>query len=151
MGGYYLTPINSTISQWIYNSTCNLWVERNWMRNNPILLGGNFLVRKQDIGPNIRFDEKVSFGGDETDFHRQWIQTYPANHPLIHDSFSIFHDSRLSWADMALNSKRQQENKPTTLDTIADFLKTPSKRFWLYIPTLIYILAGKFEILKSGK
>lgn len=151
VGGYYLTPINSTLSQWIYNSTCNLWVDRNWIQNNPILLGGNFLIRKEDIAPTIRFDEKVSFGGDETDFHKQWLKAYPKNHPFIHEAFSIYHDSRLSWTAMALNSRRQQENNPTSLDTIVSFFRSPSKKVWLYLPTLIYILAGKFEIFKSRK
>lgn len=151
VGGYYLTPINSTISQWIYNSACNLWVERNWNQGHPILLGGNFVIRKEDLNPSIRFNEAVSFGGDETEFHREWMKAFPNALPIIHNSFSIFHDSRLSWDSMALNSKRQQLNNPTTVATLTDFFKTPSKKIWLYIPTLIYILVGKYELFKSGK
>ncbi len=141
-GGYYKSPMGCSFPQLIYNSTCNLWVDKNWSQNWFILLGGNFFAKRSAI-QNFRFDESASYGRDEELFYQQWRKKYPDAAPIIHEQFSIFHNSYLSWAAMAENSYRQQLAKPTTLKTIDRFFANPPKKIWLYLPTLIYILSGK--------
>lgn len=148
-GGYYKTPMGTTLPQFIYNCACNLWLDKNWNLNQYILLGGNFFAKRSAIA-HMRFEEAAAYGRDEELFYKEWKKFYPTITPFLHSQFSVCHDSYLTWSAMSLNSKRQQAAQPTTMATVESFLKNPPRKPWLYLPALIYILAGKYHA-KSAK
>ncbi len=145
IGGGYRSLRGSSLPQRIYNATCNLWLEKGVAQGEPILLGGNMSLRRQDLRPQIRFNETVFNGGDEIFFHQQFRQAHPKAKIRISHQLSVLHDAEMSWSRLFENSSRQQSNNPTTSATVRKWLSRPSASLWLLPATLIYILAGKLH------
>lgn len=146
LGGYYLNPSGSKWAQRIYNASCNNWLDKGFRLKNPILLGGNLTLRKQDLSDSIFFSEDVQFGGDEIGFHSRFLQQHPQGQILLHQEFSVLHDSGLSWSQLKTNSRRQQANNPTTWKTLWKWLQKPNLDFKSAYPSLIYVLLGKLPL-----
>ena len=144
-GGMYQTPDSSSLAQWTYNCVCNLWLKKGFRNSAPILLGGNFAVRRKDLNSSIFFSENVFRGGDEIEFHLRFRQAHPDCRIELLPSMSVWHDSNLTWHGLQQNSLSQQKNNPTTWQVLWTWLKNPSFDVCFAFPVFVYVLLGKIR------
>jgi glycosyltransferase involved in cell wall biosynthesis len=145
LGGKYRTPWRSTVPQWTYNCSCNLWLEKGLQASHPILLGGNLAFRRQDLTKEVFFSPHVFNGGDEFGFHERFKAAHPNGCVQVDSSMAIFHDSQLSWSVLMANSRRQQTNNPTTWKAFRVWLQNLRSFPWLALPTLAYVVLGRIS------
>jgi glycosyltransferase involved in cell wall biosynthesis len=145
LGGRYQTPQDASLPQWIYNCSCNLWLEKGTRSPLPVLLGGNLAFRRQELSSEMIFCPEVFNGGDEIGFHKKFLSTHPQGSIKILDSLAVFHGTQLTWTALKDNSRRQQSNNPTSWKTVWTWMFNLSSSPWLAIPTLAYVLLGKLD------
>lgn len=101
IGGAYLTPSGTGKVGEHYNWICNRWLcaqftESRWTKN---LIGGCVSYKIQHLRDRtLFFDERIRYGGSETEFHERLSQAELLM--LFHPSLSVTHEIQMDIFDL---------------------------------------------------
>ena len=106
-GGGYLTPSNSNVRTLLNNNLVNLWLLlcRTQEGHSSVLIGGAASYRSKVFKDDHWFNEKIKYGGAETDFNLRLC--YHGHKLLFVQKLSVFHHSANSLKTMFFRSIKQ--------------------------------------------
>lgn len=129
-GGYYRKGKKSSLSDDFYIENSSHWLNRNIYSfpYTKVLLGGNLSIKKSMI-KDIRFDEKIAYGGSELSFCYQCVQRglllkVDKGHDIVHvPKISIFQICRKAFLQGKHHiqyMKRIEEELPSNINSYYD-------------------------------
>ena len=110
IGGGYVSPEGSPLIGQCYNSLVNRWIQWNRYPKRKALPGGNVSYKKNKIYP-LKFNPKIRFGGDESEFHLQ-LQAH-GHHLLYFKQLDVLHSVDSTMGQMLKKALLQGFNKTT--------------------------------------
>ena len=108
IGGSYYLPEKAKLIDTVYHAICTSWLKEDSQKNGNNkfhLLGGNTLYNKELLQNRLHFNEKITFGGSETELN---LKLHMAQDKyLFNKSLDIEHSTHLNALNLIKKAIRQ--------------------------------------------